>query len=402
MESSPSRQQASFHPKAWGVLSRFFARGLAVMAFGTVVLGSVVLDTVVLGAQAEPRSESADTQAWTAELDQLAHKRVAEQKKLADYERAVNDKQQELREAKARYQQDPTTKNEQLYQIAEQRLALAELATQSRISALVRLEKKETELRNQLAASEARQAQALSQQQLAQLAAKKAEQVRVELGSNVQALQRQVAQLQNENTRLRQELVVQTAERERLQARYDAFAAQSLLPKGQDGVVSSPVGEGAGHSVQGATIQGATAQESRVQESIVATDEALGAREKAKAEMARAYGNAQQTASRRKPVALFLRGTQGDEYGEFEYLGGYQYRIDAPITEQTKRFRVGGRLYEVSISPASLNKEFIFLYDFSDAESPRFVTFRKDLLNVQTQPLSAQTQPGLKTPAVTQ
>jgi hypothetical protein len=78
---------------------------------------------------------------------------------------------------------------------------------------------------------------------------------------------------------------------------------------------------------------------------------------------------------------LTLKGDDGTDYGIFQYLGAQQYRVDAVISEPISRFRVAGRIYQVKISESALGEEFIFLYDLSDRDNPRFVTFKKTLLD---------------------
>jgi hypothetical protein len=77
---------------------------------------------------------------------------------------------------------------------------------------------------------------------------------------------------------------------------------------------------------------------------------------------------------------LTLKGDDGTDYGLFQYLGAQQYRVDAVIREPISRFRVAGRIYQVKVSDSAIGEEFIFLYDLSDVDKPRFVTFKKSLL----------------------
>ena len=116
-------------------------------------------------------------------------------------------------------------------------------------------------------------------------------------------------------------------------------------------------------------------------EDVVAEEGSQGARERAQAEMDRVREKLAAGEAGGASVNLHLKGDDGTEYGMFQYLGAQQYRADAVIHDSISRFRVAGRTYQVKVSDEGLGEEFVFLYDMTDSDKPRFVTFKKSLLD---------------------
>lgn len=287
----------------------------------------------------------------------------ASQAKLKTYEDDLAEKQNELKNAQARYATEPSPENEQFLRNAEQRIELADLSIKSRISSVVRLEAKEAELETKLASLKAEVAQLdsqVNQKQLAQKVEQKTESIKSQMAEQASLLQKRLEALQRENDRLRQIAFSETQKRELAEDQ-----ATSALERAQAAELA---------------LAQANGTKSESAEDILAEDDNLSARARARAEMDRVSAKLAADGSNSSGVNLFLRGTSGVDYGMFQYLGAQQYRAEAVIDKPTSRFRVAGRTYQVKVSEAGLGKEFVFLYDMSDPEKPRFVTFKKELL----------------------
>lgn len=292
-------------------------------------------------------------------------RRKASQDKLKTYESDLKQKQSELKNAQARYTSEPTIENEQFLRNAEQRIELADLSIKSRVSSVVRLETKEGELAAKLKALKASVAELnliVHKQQVAQKVELKTQSIKSEMAVQSGLLQGRLETLQRENDRLRKVALNETQKRQQAEER-----ATSALERAQ--------------SAELALAQATGSHKIAEPEDIVAEDDTLTARERAEAEMHRMRTKLAAGGAGGSGVNLFLRGDDGTEYGMFQYLGAQQYRADAVIHQPTSRFRVAGRTYQVKISEAGLGQEFIFLYDMSNPDAPRFVTFKKELLN---------------------
>ena len=300
------------------------------------------------------------------EIEFAVKRRKSTEEKLKTYQQDIEEKQHELKMAQLRYSGDPSAENEQFLRNAEQRLELSQLSIKSRVASVARLEAKESELslklevlQNELGELQ----EQLHKEQLAQKVEQKTQSLKSKMESQTSLLQQRLEALQRENERLRQVALVETQKREEAEeqasmARERARAAELALQQYQ----------------QQGLVAGAN------EEAVDADDSSLGARERALAEMERVKQKLLEGDTAGPAANLFLKGDDGTEYGMFQYLGAQQYRTDAVIHDSSARFRVAGRTYQVKISNAGVGQEFVFLYDLSNPSKPRFVTFKKALL----------------------
>lgn len=291
-------------------------------------------------------------------------RRAASQNKLSSYENDIDEKQSELKKAQLRYSGNPSSENEQFLRNAEQRIELAELSIKSRVASVVRLEAKERELNEKL--EQYRQevaslSEELDKKQLAQEVAQKTQSLRHELDNQTSILEQRIATLQRENERLRQVALAESEKRE---------IAEERASSAEERARSAELALSQYHQSSGSN-----------EEDVVADEETLDARERARAEMARVREKLANDSSAGTSVNLYLEGYDGSDYGMFKYLGAQQYRADAIIHDTKSRFKVAGRTYQVTVSEAGVGEEFIFLYDLTDPDKPRFVTFRKSLID---------------------
>lgn len=317
---------------------------------------------VELGQQLEDKQQ--EVKYLEQEIGFAQLRRKASQEKLKAYEKDLEDKQDELKKAQLRYSGDPSSENEQFLRNIEQRIELAELSIKSRVASVVRLETKERELTEKLA-DYREELKSLSgelhKQQLAQKVAQKTRSLKTELESQTTLLQKRLTTLQRENERLRQVVQLETEKREQAEER-------------------ATLAEERARSAELALTQYHQAN-SLDTEDVVAEEGSQGARERAQAEMDRVREKLAAGEAGGASVNLHLKGDDGTEYGMFQYLGAQQYRADAVIHDSISRFRVAGRTYQVKVSDEGLGEEFVFLYDMTDSDKPRFVTFKKSLLD---------------------
>lgn len=332
-----------------------------------LVLGMINLPAYAQTSIAELTQTLSDKQQEIKYLQQeigfAKSRHKASQTKLKAYEDDLAEKQNELKNAQARYATDPSPENEQFLRNAEQRIELADLSIKSRISSVVRLETKEAELTTKLATLKAEVAKLdsqVNQKQLAQKVEQKTESIKSQMAEQASLLQKRLEALQRENERLRQIAFSETQKRELAQEQ-----ATSALERAEAAELA---------------LAQANGTNSESAEDVLAEDDNLSARDRAKAEMDRVRAKLAAGANGSRGVNLSLRGTSGTDYSPFEHLGAQQYRAEAVIERATSRFRVAGRTYLVRVSEEGLGKKFVFLYDMSDPEKPRFVTFKKDLL----------------------
>lgn len=309
-----------------------------------------------------------ETRDLEQEIEFAVKRRKSTEEKLKTYQQDIEEKQHELKMAQLRYSGDPSAENEQFLRNAEQRLELSQLSIKSRVASVARLEAKENELslklevlQNELGELQ----EQLHKEQLAQKVEQKTQSLKSKMESQTSLLQQRLEALQRENERLRQVALVETQKREEAEeqagmARERARAAELALQQyQQQGLVAGATGE----------------------EAVDADDSSLGARERALAEMERVKQKLLEGDTAGQAANLFLKGDDGAEYGMFQYLGAQQYRADAVIPDASARFRVAGRTYQVKISDAGVGQEFVFLYDLSNPDKPRFVTFKKSLIS---------------------
>ncbi len=335
------------------------------IAFGLVnVTAHAQITATELGQQLEDKKQEAEY--LEKEIGFAKLRRQASQDKLKAYENDLAQKQKELKQAQERYTSAPTPENEQFLRNAEQRIELADLSIKSRISSVVRLEAKEEELVSKLGALKSELAKlnsSVNKTRQAQNTEQNTQNLKSEVLAREELLQRRLETLQRENDRLRQVALNETEKREQAEER-----ATSAIERAQTAELALAQAKGTSTKVAA--------------EDVMAEDDTQSARARAKAEMQRMQAKlASGGAGGSSGVNLFLRGADGTDYGMFKYLGAQQYRADAVIHQASSRFRVAGRTYQVKVSKAGLGQEFVFLYDMSNPESPRFVTFKKSLLD---------------------
>lgn len=307
-------------------------------------------------------SKQQETHDLQQEIEFASKRRKSTEEKLKTYQQDIEEKQHELKMAQLRYSGDPSVENEQFLRNAEQRLELAQLSVKSRVASVARLEAKEDELSLKLEALQKELDELqdqLHKEQLAQKVEQKTQTLKSKMQTQTSLLQQRLEALQRENERLRQVALVEAEKREAAEeqarmSRERAHAAELALQQYQQGGAS--------------------------EEAVDADDSSLGARERALAEMSRVQQKLKAGDTAGPAANLFLKGDDGTDYGMFQYLGAQQYRADAVIHDASARFRVAGRTYQVTISEAGVGKEFVFLYDLSNPDKPRFVTFKKALL----------------------
>lgn len=327
------------------------------------------------GGSLSQLEDQADEKAQRLELleDEIAFtgKRLkASQLKLKGYEDDLEEKQKGLTSAQARYKADPTPEKEQLLKNAEKRVELAELSIKSRVASVARLESKEKDLSAKLASLKG-DVNALSKKLNSERLAAKVEQktstMKGEMEQATIRLQRRLETLQRENERLRQVSLLEAEKRENAELRATEAEERARLAEQSLAQYQSP-----GAAKTETVLAGGTAGGN------------LDARERALAEMERVTYILAAADSSDEAVGsknLRLRGDDGTNYGFFQYLGAQQYRADAVIHKPVARFRVAGRTYRVKVSETGVGEEFVFLYDMRDPDAPRFVTFKKSLLD---------------------
>ncbi|HEY7772040.1 MAG TPA: hypothetical protein VIC26_02575 [Marinagarivorans sp.] len=321
-------------------------------------------DGSVAGLRQQLEDRQQEVQYLEQEIGFAKQRRKASQNKLERYESDLDEKQSELKKAQLRYSGDPSSENEQFLRNAEQRVKLAELSIKSRVASVVRLETKERELTEKLEQYRteiATLSEELHKKQLAQKVAQKTQSLRSELDNQTSLLEKRLATLQRENERLRQVAIAETEKREIAEERAN-------------------VAEERARSAELALTQYHQSTSDGEQD-VVADEGTLGARERARAEMARVREKLAKDTNTGTSVNLYLEGFDGTDYGMFKYLGAQQYRADAIIHDAKSRFKVAGRTYQVTVSEAGIGEEFVFLYDMTDPDKPRFVTFKKSLID---------------------
>ena len=301
------------------------------------------------------------------EINFAKARRKASAQKLKAYEQDLEQKQNQLKIAQQHFEANHSAEEEQLLRNEEQRIALAELNIKSRMASVVRLESKEQELTEKLASLKVQLAALTGDAQLAKKAEPSAPAPKMDKVPQAQLLQQRLTTMQRENERLRQMFVAENTKREQAEER--ANGAEERMRAAELALLQ---------------YQKSTLSQTAANNDAPADDESLTARERAHAEMARVQKLVQaNNADALNNVNLFLKGDDGTDYGMFQYLGAKQYRADAVIHSPISRFKVAGRTYQVKISEAGVGKEFIFLYDLSQSDAPRFVTFKKSLLEGQ-------------------
>lgn len=233
----------------------------------------------------------------------------------------------------------------------------------SRVASVARLESKELELKQQLAARKSEIVQLQEDAVQAKLAHKveqKTQVIKNELEEQKDTLARRLLTLQRENERLRQVALDEVQKRELAEARAvlaeQRFnVAQQLLAAVQHNTGDLAVEESAG---------------------VNAKDVAIGEMERIRKLLLD-----DSVSSIQDGLSLYLKGEDGANIGMFRYLGAQQYRKDVVLDSAESSYRVGGRIYKIRIGEADVGQEFVFLYDLSDSDKPRFVTFQKSLID---------------------
>lgn len=340
---------------------------LFVATLSTPLLGFISAPALAQATTIDASQTLKDTQKEVKYLEQEISFAVARlkasEKKLQSSESDLEQKQADVRNAQARYAAEPTPENEQFLRNAEQRIELADLSIKSRIASVVRLETKHNDLQAKLSKLQGKVgvlSQKASKQRLAQKVKQETQSLKSQMAEQANLLQQRLDTLQVENDRLREAALIANEKRELAEERTIA-----ALERAQAAELALAQAQGI------SDIQ---------DEDILADDDNLSARQRVKKELARVSAKIAEGGNSGNGVNLYLRGERGADFGKFEYLGAQQYRAEAVIADIKSRFRVAGRVYQIKISQDSVGKDFVFYYDMSDPDEPRFITFKKELL----------------------
>lgn len=171
--------------------------------------------------------EDFDVQAqrFKRELEFITYKRQSTETKLKQSQRDLKDKEADLQRLRATLGNSPSSAQADMLANEQQRVALAELNIKSLLAAVVRLERKEEELRTSLSEIETQK------QTTTQSIANAEKRARAQAAAKAQAVEAELEALKRENERLRlaMEEEAQRAQEAAAQARLLAEQEQARL-----------------------------------------------------------------------------------------------------------------------------------------------------------------------------